>query len=208
MPRRTRRTRRTRRIRRQAPAMRAVRRLARFVDTELHEDEIALVIANITTTGSQVLLTSIGTGDNRQDRTGDQITMRSLKLNFNVTVGAIESIFRVIVFWDRQTNGAVPLLADVLANTAFPTTSVMNVDNIKRFRVISDRCMRMNTLGDHPAVCVRRRYKLRHKIRFDGGGIAVADIVSGALYALYLSDQVGGANSPSLEMFSQVWFAP
>ncbi len=188
--------------------MRAVRRLARFVDTELHEDTVAVTIANVTTTGANVLLSTIGTGDDRNDRTGSQVTCRSLRLNFDLTVGAIESIFRVLLFWDRQSNGTVPTLGDVLADVTFPTLSVVNVDNVKRFRMISDRCYRTNTLGDHSAQCVRRRYKLTHKIRYDGDGPAVADIVSGAITVFFVSDQVGGANSPSVSMFSQLWFAP
>ncbi len=199
---------RRRRTRRKPVALRAVRRLARFVDTELHEIETNNNFVNVTQTGVQVLLTPIATGDDRIDRNGDQVTLRRADVRWTILVGATDSILRVILFMDRQANGAVPTLADVLSVPTFPLVSMINVDNKKRFKIIMDRCYRTNVNGDHVTACYRKTFKLSNKMRFDGASATIVDIVSGPVYCLALSDQAGGANSPDFTLGSQIWFAP
>ncbi len=207
----TRRTRRRRRPRRSRPsAMRAVRRLARFVDTELNQAIFIGQGIDVQFTGSFLDLVQISQGDDDNNRHGLQVTMRSIAMRFHVAIGNQDSCLRVILLVDKQSNGAVPTVADVLQITTGGTdvvTTPTNNDNKKRFTILSDR-VRILINGHSDLLCFPLRKKLTHKIRFDGVGQAIDDVVSGAVFLLLLSDQTTVANAPTVAVTSRAWFAP
>ncbi len=207
-----RRTRRRRRVTRRRPtAMRAVRRLAKFVDTELHQQ-----IAFFTEVGilggveSFTPLTLIAQGDDDINRTGLQVALRSIRIKFNATRGNADTVLRVILFVDKQSNGGTPLIGQVLQLTgSIPSKIVSPVSNDfkRRFTFLSDRTHQISLgRGEHVLFTISR--KLTNKVRYDGPGAAIADVVSGMLWLLLLSDGAGGAQSPSVSMASRVWYAP
>ena len=188
----------------------AVRRLAKFVDTELHQGVSVASAVAVTSTGLFVTLAAIPQGDDDMDRNGSQVSMRRLEIRFIAARGLQESCLRIIILVDKQTNGVVPTLAQVLTVTATgeqTVTSPINNDNKKRFTILSDRMRTLNA-ASKPTQCWSQRLKLTHKMRFDGVGIGTADIVSGALWLLLISNTVGGGNSPVFTTVSRVWFAP
>lgn len=197
-----------RRTRRQPVALKAVKRLAKFVDTELHQVDVVANFVNVTNASVIHFVNPIAVGTDRVDRTGDQASMRNLEVRFDIRVGTNDSILRMIIFADRQTNGAVPALADVISDDTFPTTSPLNIDNKRRFKILSDRCYRSSATGGFNVTCHRKFHKLMHKQRFDGGSGAITDVVSGAVHCMSVSDQAGGANSPSLLIYTRCTFAP
>ena len=206
----TRRTRRRRTRRRRPTALRAVRRLARFVDTELHQS--IQINENIAIQGSGTFfqLVSVAQGDDDINRDGIQIGLRRLEMKLHVDRGANDSCFRLILFVDKQTNGAVPLLSQVLQITATDVqtlVSPINNDGKRRFTILSDRT-RTVIDGNSNLRCFNLNRKLTNRVRFTGIGAGVPDVSSGMLWLLAVSDQTGIGNSPDLSLISRVWFAP
>lgn len=206
-----RRTHRRRRRRRRRPtAMRAVKRLARFVDTELHQSVVASAAQQATSLGLFIRLVQIDQGDDDTDRSGVQVALRSLEVRFHMERGNTDACVRTIIFVDKQTNGIQPTLADifqVLGSPEIGITSPINNDNKRRFTILSDR-LRNFIDGHSDHQCWRYGRKLTNKVRFDGTSSALVDVVSGMVWCLHLADVVAGAPAVDVNQVSRVWFAP
>lgn len=178
-------------------------------------------------TGSVTPLNLIRAGSTYVNRTGRRIEMQSIRIN-----GQIEPIprtntnnsdyVRVIIFYDRQTNGAVPLVADVLATTdqaaANTTTSYsgLNLNNRDRFTILMDyRCelpSYTNTTGVITApgfqdqtkeYTIDRYIKLKGlltQFKADSSPAVIGDIATGGLFLLTL-----GANTAGTEGWQGVF---
>lgn len=103
---------------------------------------------NFLNTGEFQLLNGIQAGSGFSQRVGRKIRMKSLKVQFNINPfpsrTQVGDLGRVLIVYDRQTNGALPALADVLQDTntaAANTTNVAvgpNLSNRERFTVLRD----------------------------------------------------------------------
>jgi len=204
------RRRRTRRTRRKPKALIAVRRLARFVDTELHENQILNDGIGIQSTPAFFQLIFAAQGDDNNERNGIQITCRSLELRFVGEMGNVNANMRVIVLIDKQSNGAAPTAAEVLEDTGTATAqlaSMYNTDFKKRFTILSDRC-RSFVEGRSDTMCWHMKRRLSHKVRFDGSGSGIGNVVSGMVWAMVYTDQLGGAAAVTVTLASFITFAP
>ncbi len=210
MPFRRRRFTRRRRIRRKPKALIAVRRLARFVDTELHENQILNDGVGIQSTPAFLQLIFAAQGDDNNERNGVQITCRSLDLRFVGEMGNTNANMRIIVLIDKQTNGVAPTAAEVLEDTGTATSqlaSQYNTDFSKRFIILSDRC-RTFVEGRSDTMCWHLKRRLKHKVRFDGAGSGIGSVVSGMVWAMLFTDQLGGAAAVTITLASFITFAP
>ncbi len=209
--RRTRRRTRRRRTRRPT-ALRAVRRLARFVDTELNQ---SLLIAEDQSAffGTPIFLPLMGVSQGNDDnqRHGLQVTMRSLNVKFIVGRANSDELLRVIVFVDKQTNGLTPLLGDVLqvvATSDQAMTSPKSNDNKRRFTFFHDRTYKIiNDNSNFISFNVNRSLSGK-KVRYDGTTTAVADVVSGMPWILLQSTSPNGGAAPIVAFVSRIMFAP
>lgn len=92
-------------------------------------------------------------------RIGNKITMKSLQIRGLIQVSSgnaaavAEQVARVIVFYDRQTNGAAPAVADVLlavtqaGATSSLVTDGINMNNRDRFYVLMDMQVLLPAVG-------------------------------------------------------------
>ncbi len=210
MPFRRRRTRRRRR-RTRTTALKAVRRLARFVDTELHQTVFVDIANNIIGGTAEFLpLINVAQGDNDTNRTGIAIALRNYEIRCLVERGNSDNCIRFILLSDRQTNGAQPLIADILEITTGneeTMVSPMENDNKRRFRILRDQT-RSVSVGTSETFCFRMAGKVSNKVMFEGVSPNLGDVVSGMLWLVLLSTGAGGAASPSVTTVSRVWFAP
>lgn len=203
------RTRRRRRTRRPT-AMRAVKRLARFVDTELHFADIVITNPDVDELGIITPLISVPQGVDANDRDGVQISLRSLSMKFQLLIGSESVCVRFLLVIDKQVNGAEFLLADLLQDTTTDLrqlTSPINNDNRKRFTILRD-WTRTLVAGHSNTICFNVRRRLTNKIRYDGIGGLIADVVSGMVYLVAFSDKTTAQTSPNMTMLSRVMFAP
>lgn len=167
------------------------------------------------TTGSVIALNLVQVGSSMFNRIGRKIEMRSIRLVLDLNTlpvtraTILPDLGRVMVIYDRQTNGANPVLADFLADTdqtGVNTTeaqSGLNMNNRERFVTIIDKKINLpqatNTAGVMtnvfppgdviPAWCdeFRRLKGLTTHYRADSNPAVIGDIATGGLFIIALS---------------------
>lgn len=173
----------------------------RAVELKTIDNNAAPISSNIPSTGNISLLSGVAAGTDYNQRVGRKITMRSLLLRINLTAlstttQATGDSIRIIVFYDTQTNGAVPLVADVLQSVFY--TSPLNLNNRDRFKVIMDKTIGVEactyTAGALVAGSPRQRditkyRKFRLEAIYSGTGATVGSIATGGIFVLYISQQ-------------------
>ncbi len=184
-------------------AMRDLGYLRRFINTELHFNDVTASTTS-TTTPALVLLNGLSLGDTASTRTGQSIKMDRLDFRFQLAVNAtsIVNFVRVLVILDKQTNAAAPTAADLLV--ASTPLSPYTFGSQNRFVCLYDEVFALSTYGPGALTIASSLGANQHVIYNTGNTGTVADIVSNSLYMMHLSDQV--ANPPALSYYSRVWF--
>lgn len=156
------------------------------------------------------LLNGMQLGTDINTCVGREITLRSVQLEgFIQNVTAATNIARVVVVYDRQTNGSAPTWATVFgtASTNTGLQNSRNLDNRKRFKILMDRTLvfePQNTVGDCHKVEFYR--KLRHPTERNGGNAGtVGDISTGGLFFFCVA-QTGGTTHLDVHMTSRIRF--
>ena len=154
----------------------------------LSEGELKAVDTNVTqaadTTGGVVLLSGIARGDDINQRAGREVTLRSIECRFlcKATAGTgIDQQQRLLIVYDRQSNGAAPTVAGFLSPSN--VQSPRNLENRRRFKVLYDRYYQLSASGESGSEKVFKFYRrLRHPVVFNSGNAGtIADITSGAI---------------------------
>lgn len=178
--------------------------------------DIAVGTVQVNTTGAFNLLHIPVLGTDYTARIGRKTLIKSVYIRGRVTHEAtnaqqvVASVqpqhVRMILFVDKQPNGAAPAVTDVL-NTAEPA-SQLNLNNRDRFMILKDKNWWLgsyylnNTNGTSAAMCDRGGYvfkvfkKCGIETIFNGtNGGTIADINSGALFMFWIGSTAAGANS-------------
>lgn len=157
------------------------------------------------TTGSVTLLNGVAQGDDFTNRTGRKMTMKSLYIRGlvkNVDSVSGPNLARMIIVYDNQTNGAAPVITDILK--AASSTSQINLNNRDRFRILCDQQYAIGAIDNtatqaYAAGPIVFDFKLYKKLNletiFGGTTAAVASINTGSLYMITIGDQAAGAGS-------------
>lgn len=177
-------------------------------------------------TGSILAINEVATGSSFFNRIGRKISMKSLRLQaiikpMNVTRAALNDWARLLVVYDRQTNGALPSISDVIQDTEQNGTNTTNVEsginlnNRDRFMVIIDKKVMIPAATDtasvltntwpnsHGAATVdakglaideyRKLPNLVTQYKADSNPAVIGDISTGSLLLITLADTVAGA---------------
>lgn len=137
-----------------------------------------------------------GTGDG--NRTGNFVQLDYVVLRFLLTipVGTPTSAYRIIIFSDRQTNGATPAVTDVIETGTGGIAAGYNDDNVvtvggARFRILRDQWFTIcSGLGaaDASSGTTQKAFTIKlkgpFKVHYDTTTGAIADIVSGEIFVL------------------------
>lgn len=160
------------------------------------------------TTGTVTAINAMAQGTTQSTRIGNKITMKSVYIRYRVTNGAASiaaTMFRVLIVYDTQTNAATPALGDILqAGPADPTLRMMNLANRDRFKILyEDTFTPVGTVvSDTSATTEWQEYRTRFiNINLDTifnntSGGTVADIQTGGLFLVTMSNFPTGANEP------------
>jgi len=176
-------------------------------------------VVAINATGSVTTLNLIRAGNSFFNRIGRRIELKNLTLSLQILPKATSTTpeyARVIVVYDRQTNGAAPAVADILQTVdqagANTTTSFsgINLNNRDRFRIFVDERIVLPTQSFAAGVItnpgfvdpvkttfnIKRFVKLRGEVtqyKADSAPAVVGDIATGGLFLLLLSTAAAGA---------------
>lgn len=156
------------------------------------------VTTTVSTTGSVVQMLDVANGTGSSERIGKSIMLHDMTLNYNILPNAASSrlLWRCVIVYDRQTNGAAPSVTDVMHTTA--VESMYNADNQTRFKVLYDQSgvIVTNATGiDIEYKTIYRNIKISLKglrTEYSGTGSTSASIIKGGIYMILLGNTVTG----------------
>jgi len=167
----------------------------KYVDT--------LNAADTTAGGVLVLLNGLAPGTGASQRIGKKCHFRSMLLRYNLGANAagataFQGFTRIMVFLDTQSNATAPTVAQLLETVT--ASSPMNMDNRDRFKVLYDQGVPMSQAPTSSSDC--RFIKIYKKMNIttifnNGTAGTVADITSGSIYLLSISEQAGAGAAPT-----------
>ncbi|AXF51970.1 MAG: coat protein/nuclear export [Cressdnaviricota sp.] len=177
---------------------------------ELKVVDTALTTTIIPTTASITLLNGIATGTDYTNRIGRKIMIKSILFRTTLVPNTSSNTpagdtTRHMIIYDNQSNGAAPVIADILQNSGI--NDPMNLNNRDRFRVLFDKYVTMEaaqyaagtlTAGSPGARQVKLYKKCNLDQVFNNTGSTVASIQTGALYYVVLS----GFNNQSTSLWT------
>lgn len=182
------------------------------------------VSTTIDTTGSVQALNLIRSGASFFNRIGRRIEMKSLMVKLQIsplrTMGTNDYV-RIVVVYDRQTNGAAPAVADIIQDTdqaGANSTNIftdINLNNRDRFLIFMDKRISLPSLTltagvitnpglidpVSPTFIFTKYIKIKGEVaqyKADSAPAVVADISTGGLFMLVLGNQASGNEGYSL----------
>jgi len=148
-------TRRDRPLKRQKASFRSLPAVKGSTAVHVSRSEVKAIdvpagTINFASGGTVTALNLIQAGNSFFNRTGRKINMKSIALHGFINPQAVTGSFsemygRIMIVYDRQTNGALPTLADILQDVdqaGAATNSVLadvNLNNRERFAVVADK---------------------------------------------------------------------
>lgn len=177
----------------------------------------------LNSTGTIQALNLIQVGSSMFNRIGRRIEMISVRLSASLEALAVTRLSnqdpaRIIIVYDRQTNGAYPAITDVLqdtdqlANNTTTQFSGINMNNRERFVVLMDHRFYLpqinNTAGvlsgayptdsvwtKHYLTEFRKLGKLTTHYKADSNPAVIGDISTGGLFIISLAGNAAGTEN-------------
>lgn len=182
--------------------IKSVRLLKQLVNSEEHYIDIASN-ATYNNAGSIVYLSSVAVGDTDVTRTGNKVLFKDIVFRFNLygSSGSLNTTTRVILFIDKECDGATPNVTDLLMSAS--PLSPININFSKRFVILKTWLITFSSSGknDYSNKC----YKvLNFHGNWDGTSNVIADAKENQLFALFISDTA--VNNPGYSMYSRIKF--
>lgn len=153
---------------------------------------------SVTSTPNVVLLNGVAAGTDFTDRIGRKIVMKSLYLRaalYPADTVTADSVNRLLIVYDAQTNGAAPIITDVLKSSS--PVAQLNLNNRDRFKILWDKCIscggQQNTAtqalsNNHNQISIKKFKKLYHEVLFGGTAATVGSIQTGSIYLITVSN--------------------
>lgn len=160
------------------------------------------------TAGTCILLNGLTQGDTSVNREGDEVLMRSVKLNLNMITADATNIFRVMLVIDHEPQGTTLTMGEVLdmATILYPPYAYRKMDYKKRFTILYDNTVYLNTLAySNGFLKVNQVLNLKTLYKSGSNAGTIADISRNALYFCIGSDS-GAVTHPTFNVGSRVTF--
>lgn len=157
-----------------------------------------------TVLGTTVLysrLTAIGQGLTDSSRIGNKILLKDVFIRYTIVMNsaAATTMYRAILFVDKETDGASPTSPSPLALNS--TESPIDMDESKRFVIIRDQYIPLSINGDR--VCGEKIYsELNFHCEFDGTGNGIGDAKENQIWLAFLSSD--NTNQSTVNAYSRI----
>lgn len=166
--------------------------------------------------GNRVLLNASNTGASISERIGVKLTMKSVYIKgllrytpYKENISGTDYFWmndnvRLLLVYDRQSNGVVPSITEILRNggSNYTPYSPMNLAYRDRFQVVYDKVINIQFTALSNAATTQQNYmikkfqiykKLNHLVTYDSTVAnttppTIAQIRTGALYLFFLND--------------------
>ncbi len=140
-------------------------------------------------------------GDDSSERNGDSITITSLQCRFLLTAYTADdhNIVRILFVVDKQHNGADMTAAELFLDSTVDDilVSPLNLDNMHRFKILSDDLVEINNTG-RASVVYKKYVKCNYKIRFDASTGVATDITNTKLHIVIVGNSTGTGDVQSI----------
>lgn len=156
------------------------------------------------------LLTAIPAGAGAQERVGRKIQLKSMMIRWVTSTNASASDVRILVIYDRQPNGVLPTISEIVQGIASPTNPTynapMNLGNSDRFVVLVDEIS--HTLLGNAQGINQRTGKIYRKInlpmQFNNQLGDITGISTGSIYIMTATPS--GTSGQGLGYYSRIRF--
>lgn len=219
---------------RKGPSNKTLNKKIKHIENNLIElkwFDVFRASTDATVAGVQDYLTAIPQGDTALTRTGNVIAPTSVQCRItlfssNTQLNADQRV-RYIVFWDRQANGAVPVLTGGpttqslldIGTITDPTLCPRNYNTIERFKILKDKlvtltpqiALRTTLTGANDDLVTSmpvtktfiHHIKLSRMVKYNDAAAGIASAVTNALHFCFLTDL---ASSGGLQAGFRVYF--
>lgn len=167
--------------------------------------------SQLDTTGTVVLLNGMAQGATQSTRVGNKITMKSVQIRMQFINGtsSVAPIIRWMIIYDKQTNGVLPAITDVLVLST--VTSMMNLANRDRFVILAEETFAPAAVWSDTAATAefmefhKRYIKLNLDTIYNNSSTGlVGDVQTGSLLLVTLSNTASGLEEPALDFTSRI----
>lgn len=144
---------------------------------------------------------NIAGGNENTQRIGIQHVNLSSLLTANVDIngGIVPTNVKCWLVWDKSPNGLQMTFAQLLQSVGAATTSARNLQFSLRFRVLWSRSITLDIFNQNKRFKVFKRMRLKSRWLSPVNGIA--NLQTGALYFLHISD-IDALDNPPIVDFS------
>jgi len=218
--------------RKNGPTTKSLNKKIKRIENEFIETKFFDVYnagTTIALAGIQDLLVGIAQGDTASTRTGNVIVPSSVQLRmaFSSDIDELSSSrIRIMLFWDRQPNGAVPVLTGAptissLLDTGTITQPVLaprKYNAIELYSVLYDKILTLTpgvvlttaagattqvVLVDKQINLIK---KLHRSVKYNDTTGVIGSIVTNSLYIAYFSDNANALLQPSLQAGYRLYY--
>ncbi len=181
----------------------------KLLNVEHKEHDVQITTTAIpVTTGTITQLTNIAVGDTKVLRNGDNIKIESIHIKGLLLINAssANSHIRVMLVYDKQTNGAIYTLANLLEDVTISDSvvSALNTDNKYRFNILYDKIHTLNRESGAQSKTFEIFRKVNKPIRYSTAAGDITDLRSGSYSLVMLQDIV--TNEPTTTVFARLIF--
>lgn len=174
--------------------------------TSLKEDKLSdrtstSLVNAIDSSVAALPLCAIAQGTDNTNRIGRVVKLSSVSLRYSVSLYSVDysvrpAPTRVILFVDYAVNGTTPTWTDIMSDNTQPFSHA-NLGKKGRFRILRNDVFTMpfvsaetgNVHTSEPSVVTREHYvKLDHPMTFTGTGSTDADVDSGQVYLMHVTN--------------------
>lgn len=167
----------------------------KYLDIQIGTSAVPVAILNDGTNMTAINTPSSGTAST--NRIGAVICSKSVYYQFVLNMGtaAAPIVVRHMLIWDRQSNGALPALSDILQNVTVGQVvlSPMNLFNRERFVVLADDRITMSPNAD--IITYTKGYRT---VNQNSTFSAATTPTTGCLFVLFASDEAAGTSAPTV----------
>lgn len=158
------------------------------------------------TLGFIILLNDIQGGSTLRERIGiQQINMSSfLTINMRIGAAAVPVTLKFWLVFDNQPNGALLTLGTLLQADLSPTVSPRNLFESLRLKVLWSRKYQVDPFNQNRKFSIVK--SMRKKTRWNGAAAGIANLRSGALYLVAVSDILAANNPPEIDFYHRLRF--
>lgn len=147
-------------------------------------------------------LNCIPQGASVANRIGNKVMMKSVAFKTNLVASATTLVcgVRLMLVYDRQTNGAFPAIGDILQNQPAAATTAfsdINIANKNRFLIIRDQYFDFD-VSQAQKRTVNLYCKGRWETEFGANAGNITDIKMGALYLVCYATSSAGVGTLTL----------